>query len=170
MLKDLLKKAGTIGPVLLTLVLSVPFVFFIAIPGLSMIFGLVILIVGSRLALHRPFWIPAFLERKEISGDRIIHCMVKIIRFLKKIEKYVKPRGRFHNERLLLSTFNGCILALSGFFLLLPLPPGTNFLPGLTVLLLSLGILEGDIGLIIGSYTAFFLNGCLLTIPFFLIH
>lgn len=36
------------------------------------------------------------------------------------------------------------MLMCCGFFLALPLPPGTNFLPGLTTFLLSLGILEED--------------------------
>lgn len=169
-LKELLAEMGSSGPAFLTLIFSVPFVLFVAIPGLSMIFGLIILITGFRLALHYSFWIPSFLRKKQISGNRMAHLMVKMVRFLKKVEKYVKPRGTIYQQGPFLLAFNGYILALSGFFLFLPLPPGMNFLPGLAVFLLSLGILEEDLAMMMGSYIAFFLNLCVLIIPFFLIH
>lgn len=83
-------------------------------------------------------WLPKKYASKTISGDKIARDMRKAYRFFRWIEKIAKPRGPFSE------TVSGLGLAACGFFLLLPLPPGTNFLPGLASVLLSIGILEED--------------------------
>jgi len=155
---------GPKGPALLALFFSLPFVFFIPMPGLSVILGAVILLNGWRIARQRPLWLPRFLLVKPISSAKLSHNLRRPVHFLKKVEKWIRPRGVIFQNHPAFEALNGWVLAASGFFLLLPLPPGTNFLPGLAVFFLSLGILEQDLALIILGYAAALLNVVLLSL------
>ena len=154
-LEVLFKAMGPQGQAVITLVLSLPFVFFIPLPGLSIVFGAVILLNGYRIARKKTLWLPQKYLHKKISGNHLAKSLRKTDRFLFWLEKYIRPRGGSHP---ILEVANGWTLALCGFFLLLPLPPGTNFLPGLAATLLSIGILEEDLLFVLLGYIAFGAN------------
>jgi hypothetical protein len=162
---EFLDQLGTKGPAILTLVFSIPFLFFASIPGLMMAFGVIIFLSGMRVAFGKPIWVHSHLRRKKISADKMAHRLVKWVKFLKKIEKTVHPRGTVFQQSPFLQTFNGFILSLCGFFLILHLPPLTLFLPALGVFLLSIGVLEEDLWVMIAAYAVLFLKALLLFIP-----
>lgn len=152
---------GLIGPkaqALVSLVLSLPFVVLLPAPGLSILFGVIILINGISIARGKMLWIPQKLAGKIVSGDALAKNLLKTIPFLKWVEKFVRPRGTVYQQGHLIQLVNGSFLALGGFFLFLPLPPGTNFLPGLAIFFVSLGILESDLAMLWIGYIFALIN------------
>jgi len=138
---------------LLLLLIGLPFLTPIPLPGLSTPFGLVVLVIGARLALgHRP-WLPENLLRRELP-PRFIGCVLTTAsRGLRWLEVLLRPRLDFLHDQWIYRRVAGTMIMVSGLLLLLPLPiPLTNSLPALTVVLLAAGAMERD-GL-------FFLAGC----------
>ncbi len=166
-LGELAKHIESRDQALLALVLSVPFLFFIPLPGLSSICGFIVCIVGIRIAIGKSLWLPRFLARRPFSGHLLAKVLLKCKSVAKKLERIVRPRGEFLAKHPGMLRLNGILLAITGFYLLLPLPPGTNFPPGLTSILLCLGILEEDGLMIVLGYVVFLLTTALfILLPF----
>ncbi len=150
-----------IGPrayAFLTFVFSVPFVFPFTMPGSSLIFGSFIFFNGCRMIAGKSVWLPRFLGKRKIGGVKTAAGLLKIERLLKKFEKCIRPRGHFLHRHPQLRVLNALLITICGFILALPSLPGTQMLPALTSVLLSLGILEED-GLFVAlGYVAFTLN------------
>jgi hypothetical protein len=163
-LKQVIDHIDTRAQSLITLFLSLPFVFFLSVPGLSIIFGVFILFNGYRIAANKHVWVPKFLLKRKISGSLLAKCFVTAERFFKFAEKFVRPRGHFLILHPGLVRLNGGILAACGFFLALPLPPGTNFFPALTCVFLSIGILEKDGLFVVLGYIFFGLTLAFFTL------
>jgi hypothetical protein len=143
-IQQLMEEARGKGQIFLTLVLSVPFLLFIPIPGLSTLFGVVIFLCGISFMRQKPTWLPhrwMCFKIKEKHWQKVIKGGIWLGR---KLENCVRSRlpGIYHlpwGPRFL-----GICIAICGFLLALPLPPGTNFLPALTLIFFSIGFLEGD--------------------------
>ena len=129
------------------LLLALPFTFPIAIPGLSIPFGIVILIIGLRIALGRKPSLPGFILRREIKYamlEKIINVGLKLST---KLEKVVKPRMHFLQKWPGMMNLIGLGIASGGLLLSLPLPPlipFSNTIPALAVLFLTAGMIERD--------------------------
>ncbi|MGE0171704.1 MAG: exopolysaccharide biosynthesis protein [Oligoflexales bacterium] len=143
---------------LLTLFFALPFLLPIPVPGLSIIFGLIIFAAGLSMAVGKKPYLPNKLLDKEISGRTIGKILEKAASASKTVEKFVKPRGNFIASSGWIRPLNGLIIATCGFFLALPLPPGTNFPPAIAIVLLSMGSLEEDAVLMILGYCVFAMN------------
>lgn len=140
---------------MIVILLCLPFLMPLTIPGISIPFGVAICICGFRIAFgHKP-WLPAFILNRKLSNhalERMVHYGCK---FYGKVEKLVKPRMTFVLEGPGMLLIVGLTIALAGFLLSLPIPPPfpfTNTIPGFAIILLSLGLMERDGGLIIGGY------------------
>lgn len=162
---EFLSHLGTSGPAILTLIFSIPFVCFIWIPGLMIAFGVIVLLAGIRVALNKPIWVHTILRRRKISGNKMAHRLVKGVKFLKKIEKTIHPRGTIYQQSPFLQTFNGFLLSLCGLFLLLPLSSAAHFFPALGALLLSIGVLEEDLWMMIAAYIILIIKVLMLFLP-----
>lgn len=143
------------GLQMMVILLCLPFLTPVTIPGISIPFGAAIIICGIRIAFgHKP-WLPGFILNRRISYrtlERMVHfgCW-----FYGKIEKIVKPRLVYLFEGPGMITVVGLCIALAGLLLSLPIPPPfpfTNTIPGFAIILLSLGLMERDGALIIGGY------------------
>jgi hypothetical protein len=143
---------------LLTLFFSIPFLFFIPLPGLSVVLGAFIMINGMRIALNRKPWLPEFLLKRKMPRYTFKKILSYAFTWVVKIERLVRPRGQFIQSHPFFQRVSGAVMVVSGFLLMLPLPPGTNFLPGLTTFLMSLGILEKDGRCIVVGYFCFCLT------------
>jgi hypothetical protein len=144
LIKDLFEQMGPRGEALLCFVLSLPFLLWVAVPGFSIILGVIILLNGVRMTFRKGMWVPAFLGKKEISGDRLIAIGAKLEKGLKWFEKLTRPRYVLVATNRGFQIFSGLLLTFNGLLLALPLPPGTNFTPALATAFLSLGSLEED--------------------------
>ena len=137
----------------LLLVIALPFLTPIPLPGLSTPFGIVVLVIGARLALGQRPWLPEKLLRRELPARFISKVLTAASRAVRWLEVLLRPRLNFLHEQWIYRRAAGTLIMLSGLLLLLPVPiPLTNSFPALTVVLLAAGAMERD-GL-------FFLAGC----------
>lgn len=160
---DLFEATQGRGYHLLLLVIALPFVGPIPLPGVSLPFGFVVTLFGTRLALDRKPWLPAALLRRELPARRVPQVLLGASRMMSALELVVRPRWGFVPNHAVFGRIAGVLIAISGLMLMLPLPlPFSNSLPAWTVILLACGALGRD-GL-------FFFAGCgafLLSVAFF---
>jgi len=139
---------------LLTLI-TLPFLTPVPLPGFSIPFGLVVTLIGTRMALGQKPWLPQKLLARELPAGFLAKTLSAATRVLKFLERFLRPRLLFLLGQIFYRRLAGVLIALCGLFLILPLPvPFSNGLPAWTVLLLSAAALSRD-GLC-------FLAGCVM--------
>ncbi len=129
---------------ILLLIVAIPNACLIAsIPMVSFIFGFIVILVSIQI-IFRPHRIklPNVIGNKTFSKKQLEYILNKYTSHLIKIEKYIKIRWPF-----LTSTIGeiivGIICLIHGILIILPIPLG-NFLPGIALVFLALGVIEKD--------------------------
>lgn len=155
-LREVLYVLGGRGYMLLVLLLALPFITPIPLPGLSVPFGLAIALISLRLTLGLRPLLSKNLQRKELPAGfigKVFTVAEKILRFL---EKFLRPRLTFLTDTPLLTQLHALLMLLAALALLLPLPiPFTNSFPAWTILLVAAGLLERDGLFILAGYVVF---------------
>lgn len=146
-LNELLEQTEGRGFYLVVILLALPFIVPVSIPGFSTVLGLSIALLSFKLAFGAEPRLPKFLGNRRLSPPmqkKVIGASVKLLCF---VEKMVKPRRtpwmttrpvRFANAMLM--TLMGLLLALP----FPPLPPFTNSLPCYSIIFLAVGMMEED--------------------------
>lgn len=165
--RKLLEGVTTREHALLSLFLTIPFLFLIPLPGISTLFGIVIMFAGYRMALGKKLWIPKRWLDRPLPSSKMKKIFSVGQAIMKKIEKLVQPRGKYFLTHPWVERFNGVLLVICGLFLALLLPPGFNFPPAIAILFLSIGILEDDGIFLILGYIFTALNILLFNYLFF---
>lgn len=130
---------------LLLVFIALPFLTPVPLPGFSIPFGLVVAVIGARLALGRKPWLPQKLLCHELPPRLFSKLLKAASRVVKWLEFFLRPRLALMNDHVVFRRVAGVLIALSGLFLIIPLPiPFSNSLPAATVLLLAAGALERD--------------------------
>ena len=125
--------------------LCLPFIQPIPLPGLSIPFGVALMILGAQIAVrkHRP-WLPArmlALKLPQKFGTKLLSFLTKLFR---PLEKVVRPRLLIMQNPIAM-VFVGIALFFDGFLLVfLPALPGSNLIPAWIALITILGITEED--------------------------
>lgn len=141
---------------LLVLLLALPFITPIPLPGLSTPFGLAIMLIALRLSLGQRPWLPMKLQRKELPAGFLRKLLAVAERVLRFFEKFLRPRLTFLSDTPFLVQLHALLMLTAALALLLPLPiPFTNSFPAWTILLLAAGLLERDGLFILGGYLVF---------------
>ncbi len=144
-LNQLIERTGGRGIYLFLTLISLPFITPIPLPGFSLIVGVLIFLAGMRMALGLPPKLPLFIGRKKISVERQRKILAASLKWVKWIEKKVKPRGRDWIANEASRRANGLLIAFLGLLLTLPLPiPFTNSGPGLAVIFICVSQMEED--------------------------
>lgn len=144
---------------LLLILLILPFLAPISLPGLSIPAGLLVGCAGVRLLLGRPPWWPPRLLQRQLPAGFFRTLVAASRRIVAVLERITRPRWFALQRPPFFDRALGSLLALSGVLLLLPLPiPFTNFFPALTVLVLSAASLGRDGLLFIGGVAAFLVS------------
>lgn len=155
-LREVIYALGGRAYMLLVLLLALPFITPIPIPGLSTPFGLAIALIAFRLSLGQRPLLSKKLQRKELPAGfigRVFKVAEKILRFL---EKFLRPRFFVLTDTPLLRQLHAVLMLVAALALLLPLPiPFTNSFPAWTILLLAAGLLERDGLFILAGYIVF---------------
>ncbi len=150
---------------LLLVFIALPFLTPIPLPGFSIPFGLVVALIGARMALGQKPWLPRKLLTRELPPRFLSELMKTASRVVKWLEFFLRPRLGLFNSHSVFRRGAGVLIMLSGCFLIIPLPiPFSNSLPASTVLLLAAAALQRD-GLA-------FLAGCglfVITTAYFLL-
>lgn len=156
-LNEIIEIVGMDSLLLLTIFLSLIFLVPISIPGVSTVFGLGIIAIGiTRLLSTRP-WLPAKISQRKLSSVKLREGFTRSLVWFHRLEKVSRPR-RLHG----LTASRGVMLMNNLAFifaaLLLMAPfgfvPFSNTLPALALILLSIGMMQRDGGLVLLGYLA----------------
>jgi len=160
-IEELLTKMGHHGLALAILVLAISSVVAGIIPGFSTLMAVPIIFMCVQIIMGKHVvWLPKKFRSKSLS-PRVIHgSLNRSIGPLKKMEKYLKPRLIFLTDGLFkrLLAFTMLLLAV---VLAMPIPGG-NFLPSISIAIISLAILERDGLLVIAAMTMIALTAGLM--------
>ncbi|MCK9150971.1 exopolysaccharide biosynthesis protein [Methanobacterium alcaliphilum] len=152
-LEQFLDTIGEEGQLFSCIILTAPFLLPMSIPGSSIPFGLAIFLISLSIISNKRILLPKRALTYKISKENINNVLNGIVRVLKRIEKYIKPRFVFLSFGKKMDVFNAILMAFCSLLLTLPLPiPLTDFLPAYGILFLALGSLECDGYLILTGY------------------
>lgn len=152
-LNEIVERTGGRGIYLFLILISLPFITPIPLPGFSLIVGVIIFIAGMRMALGLPPKLPGFIGKKAIPVERQRKIIAASVKWVKRIERMAKPRGREWIGHTVSLRANGLLIAFLGMLLVLPLPvPFTNSGPGLAVIFLCVSLMEEDAVLVWVGY------------------
>lgn len=154
--RGLMELIGEQGLLLVCVFLSIPFLFPVAIPGTSTIFGILIGLIGFGVMANRLPWLPARLLDHGLQARHVVPVLRKGAEWAKRFERLVRPRGLLLTHGPTVNRFNGLMLIVAAASLLAPLPiiPFSNTIPALGIALLALGMVERDGVLIVLGYVA----------------
>lgn len=129
------------------------------IPGFSTVTGLPIVFFAVQMIIGRSsIWLPESFARKNFSHDGLCKVLSKCLPAVIWLERFLSPRLLWASSPLA-ERFLGVFMAVLALIIALPIPLG-NFLPGVAMTLLALGLLEKDGLLILGG--ALFATGTVI--------
>lgn len=141
----------------LLIILSLPFLFPIHIPGLSTPFGIILAFLGLRMIATKKLWWPEWILKKKVSKEKVEKLIEKSIIVVQRMQKLLHPRWQFLANNRLFHGINGLLITVLAILLSLPLPiPLTNMAAALPILCIGLGMLEDDgLAILLGYFFAF---------------
>ena len=143
---------GVHGFVFFLLVLSMLNVIIFMVPGLSILFGvpMVILVVQMLLGINAPIF-PAVICERQIRSTVLQKGLLHAAMAVEKVERFIRPR------MLILTNANviwlhSLIALLLGFMVALPVPL-LNLPPTFGMMCLCMGLMQRDGVFVIAAYT-----------------
>ena len=138
------------GP--LIVLFAAPNILPVALPGISAILGIPLILLTAQLMLGRPRpWLPPFVRRRSLARRDFERFVGKVVPRLRRIETWIQPRYLILSgpvARRLIGA-GGLVLAT---IICLPVPLG-NAVPGLSLVLMAVGLLGRDgLAVIAGAF------------------
>ena len=156
---------GRDGLMMLAAFLTIVFLVPVSIPGVSTVFGAGILLIGFSRLIDRELWIPARIGQRTVSAERLRGALHRGLATFRKLERISRPHrlGWMIASRGARVVNDGGIV-LGALLLMVPFGfiPFSNTLPAIAILLLAIGILQGDGLTVLAGHVA-----NLLTIAYF---
>ena len=166
---DIIKKSVNLGDVsvkelldilledgvhIMIIILIAPFLFPVSIPGSSTPFGILIILLELSVLFNRQLPLPKMVSEYTLSEESMNKLFEVLHKAMGYIEKISKPRGNL-TKNVVVGKLNSLIVILLAMLLFLPLPiPFTDFIPAVSILLLSVSCLEDDSYLLLLGYAA----------------
>jgi hypothetical protein len=138
----------------LLLILALPMALPVPAPGISVIFGVPLIVISAQLALgYRRAWLPARLAQRPVSRATFLAIVERMLPQLRRLERIVRPRARG-----LAGAWTkvpvGIICLVLAIIITLPVPLG-HVVPGTAISVLALGLIERDgVAIALGIVTA----------------
>lgn len=154
-LGELLERTGGRGMYLFILILCLPFVLPVSVPGMSTPLGLAIIALAAGFLRGHPPNLPHKLAQRKLSPKVRSVLLRGGVRFLRFLERGVRPRRTFWMSWRAVVLANTSLLIFMAVLLALPLPPVppfTNMLPSYAIIFLALSMMEEDGVLIFAAY------------------
>lgn len=151
-LGELLDTFSDEGMLLLTILLTLVFLIPVSIPGVSTVFGAVILLTGVSRLLKRPLWLPAKLMHKQLPANRLRPGLTAGMVWVRRMEKISRPhRLRGIVDGRMPDVLNNLAFILAALLLMAPFGfvPFSNTLPALALLLYAIGFMQRDGGAVL---------------------
>ncbi|HUH90258.1 MAG TPA: exopolysaccharide biosynthesis protein [Lysobacter sp.] len=156
-LGELLDVFGDEGLLLLTTLLTLVFLIPVSIPGVSTVFGAVILLIGVSRLIGRPLWLPGKLRDRALPAAKLRPGLTRGLIWVRRLERISRPhRLRGFAEGRFPDLFNNLAFILAALLLMMPFGfiPFSNTLPGLALLFYALGLLQRDGGAMVLGHLA----------------
>jgi hypothetical protein len=119
--------------------------------GATHVFELIAVLLAVQLIAGRTrIWLPERWRRLELAGPRQQRFIAGLMKMIRRLERFSRPRGRLlFDHRLSNIVFGLLVIAgCAGAFFAPPFT-GLDTLPALGVVLLSLGVLLEDIAVVV---------------------
>lgn len=163
---DLIRALRGRGLAMLIFILALPFCLPLPLIGVTIPFGLVIAFFGVRLGFGLKPWLPKALLERRISAKAMRRFLRAGMGLARWLEKVVHSRWDVFTQGPGMRWAIGLSIAICGLGLMLPVP-FTNIIVGAAIVLLSLGIMEGDgLFVILGFLTGALFYGLLAAMIF----
>lgn len=159
-LRDVLGLLGEQGLLVFCAFLTLPFLLPVSIPGVSTVFGIVIILLGGSIAFNRLPWLPTRLMDRPMAVERLAPVLARGAKFVARFDRLTHPRLLYLTGSSALKRAHGLGLIFSGVLLLFPfgLIPFSNTLPAFAILFFTLGLLQRDGYFISAAYGMMFLT------------
>jgi hypothetical protein len=130
------------------LILALPMVLPVPAPGISVLFGVPLMMISVQLTLgRRRAWLPAFILRQSMARVDYMALMARMQPAVERFERIVRPRALWlANDWAKVPI--GLICLVLAMIITLPIPLG-HVAPGTAICLLALGLMERD-GVVVG--------------------
>ena len=135
------------GLYLVMILLCLPFITPLSLPGTSVVLGAVIMLLAARLAFELPPRLPNFIGDRSLPPQKMKLILNGSLRVLKFLETVAKPRRSNWMTWQLIRSCNALLILFMAFLLALPLPPippFTNMFPSYAIILLAVSMMEED--------------------------
>ena len=150
---ELIEALGQRGYGVVIVLLALPNLLPFWVPFLSPLVGVPMFIVCAQLAFGRESpRLPDFVARRSMRGDALLSMIRKASPWLRRVERFVKPRPSFLTSRRGERLVGAWCMVLAA-IVVLPTPL-TNGPPALACLVMALGLMEED-GTVILAGAAF---------------
>lgn len=126
----------------LVIVISLPNLLPIGVPGMSAVLGLPLVFLTMQMMLGQAAWLPEFISKREIRQSQFASATNRILPWLQRAEHYLRPRLTFLTHPVIERVI-GALCVVLALTVMLPVPFG-NMLPSLAIIFFSLGIMERD--------------------------
>jgi hypothetical protein len=142
---ELMRRLGQEGLLLFSVLLCLPFLLPVQIPGVSTVFGAAILLIGIAVLFNMQPWLPGKVARYRLAKERLREILVRSEHWVTRLENLTRPRMGWLTQGWM-GRLAGGWLALAAALLMLPLAiiPFSNTLPALAIMFLAVGAVEGD--------------------------
>jgi hypothetical protein len=149
-LASLVRLLGNRSTGALLLFLALPMVVPIPAPGISVLFGVPLMLISAQILFGRQtLWLPGRFARHAIARAQLDSYVVRAEAVARKLERLVKPRFAQLTQGIALRLVGGMCLVLA-LIIALPVPLG-HFVPGVAISAMALGLIEHDGLFIIGG-------------------
>lgn len=162
---ELVRSLGREGLLLLAIALCIPFLLPVSIPGVSTVFGALILCIGVSELLAIPIWLPERVGRYQLTRERMQSILDLGARWVTRLASWSEPRHLALTAEPM-RRFNGALIVGAAALLMMPLAfiPFSNTLPAASAIFLAAGILNRD-----GRFWCFGVGLLLLSMVYFAI-
>lgn len=153
-LRDLLVHVGEHGLLSLGMVLTLPFMIPISLPGFSTVFGLAIIMVGLSVAFRRLPWMPSRVLDKSFLTRDLLAVLARAQGIMARLERAARPRWSGLAYGPTANRINGVMIIGAAVLLMVPwsVIPFSNTLPALAVLLICVGMMRRDGAAVLAGY------------------
>jgi hypothetical protein len=137
---------------------AIVFVLLLGVPALPLptggathVFEIIAVLLAAQLIAGRTqIWLPRRWRALELAGDRQQGFIAGLMKLIRRLERFSRPRMRFlFDHRLSNIVFGLLVIARCAGAFFAPPFTGLDTLPALGVVLLSLGVLLEDIAVVV---------------------
>lgn len=153
-LRWFLEEIGEQGLLILCILLTIPFLLPVSIPGVSTVFGAAIIMISIGITINRIPWLPKALLDRTLDVGKLVPVLRKGADIVHRMDRFVHPRIAVLSTGAVMNRVNGLGILFGGVLLALPLGlvPFSNTLPALAILCLAVGISQSDGVFVLSGY------------------